>query len=111
MCANNIDRLLVVTQTYIVYSPQACVELARIRTKKKKKKIFVFQLCVCSCRLLVNSKHYVCFYSDGLFTCGGSLPREGEAALLEEAREVGLACGGPSLREVGILSRPFSLDE
>ena len=44
-------------------------------------------------------------------TCGGSLPRDGEAALLEEAREVGLACGGPSLRDGGILSRPFSLDE
>lgn len=46
-----------------------------------------------------------------LSTCGGSLPRDGEAALLEEAREVGLACGGPSLRDGGILSRPFSLDE
>lgn len=44
-------------------------------------------------------------------TCGGSLPRDGEVALLEEAREVGLACGGPSFRDGGILSRPFSLDE
>lgn len=49
--------------------------------------------------------------ADSLATCGGSLPRDGEAALLEEAREVGLACGGPSLRDGGILSRPFSLDE
>lgn len=44
-------------------------------------------------------------------TCGGSLPREGDGALLDEAREVGLACGGPSLRDGGILSKPFSLDE
>lgn len=44
-------------------------------------------------------------------TCGGSFPRDGEAALLEDAREVGLACGGPSLRDRGIFSRPFSLDE
>ena len=44
-------------------------------------------------------------------TCGGSFPLEGEGALLEEAREVGLAWGGASLREGGILSRPFSLEE
>lgn len=53
----------------------------------------------------------LCVFSSNICTGGGSLLREGEAALLEEASEVGLAWGRGSLREGGSLSNPFSLEE
>lgn len=58
--------------------------------------------------LTSNKRVCVCFK---VCTGGGSLLREGEAALLEEASEVGLAWGRGSLREGGSLSNPFSLEE
>lgn len=64
--------------------------------------------CIC----LTSNKHVcVCFRVIYICTGGGSLLREGEAALLEEASEVGLAWGRGSLREGGSLSNPFSLEE
>ena len=73
-----------------------CVSDVRVRACQS------VYLCACVRRTRVCVSHV---------TCGGSFPLEGEGALLEEAREVGLAWGGASLREGGILSRPFSLEE